>query len=103
MLSGVTVFEALQKRKGDKRRRQRNNDAGDIEGYLGPWGKFVDEQTVMKPSEVNRLYAAIVTAPFQNGSFVRISINSKQISHEFTSCVLMPTAELVFGFYLTLT
>ena len=52
MLSGVTVFETIQKRKGDKRRRQRNNDAGDIEGYLGPWGKFVDEQTVMKPSEV---------------------------------------------------
>jgi len=50
--SGVTVFEAMQKRKGDKRRRQRNNDAADVEGYLGPWGKFVDEQTVMKPSEV---------------------------------------------------
>jgi len=46
------VFEAMQKRKGDKRRRQRNSDAGDVEGYLGPWGKFVDEQTVMKPSEV---------------------------------------------------
>jgi len=53
--SGVTVFEAMQKRKGDKRRRHRNNDAGDVEGYLGPWGKFVDEQTVMKPSEVDRL------------------------------------------------
>ena len=53
MLSGVTVFEAMQKRKGDKRRRHRNDDAGDVEGYLGPWGKFVDEQTVMKPSEVH--------------------------------------------------
>ena len=51
--SGVTVFEALQKRKGDKRRRQRNSDAGDVDGYLGPWGKFVDEQTIMKPSEVD--------------------------------------------------
>lgn len=53
MYSGVTVFEAMQKRKGDKRQRQRNDDAGDVEGYLGPWGKFVDEQTVMKPSEVS--------------------------------------------------
>ena len=49
---GVTVFETMQKRKGDKRQRHQNTDAGDVEGYLGPWGKFVDEQTVMKPSEV---------------------------------------------------
>jgi len=52
MFLGITVFETMQKRKGDKRHRHRNTDAGDVEGYLGPWGKFVDEQTVMKPSEV---------------------------------------------------
>ncbi|XP_060063227.1 pre-mRNA-processing factor 17-like [Ylistrum balloti] len=48
---GLTVFEAMPKRPEDKRKRLRNSDAGDVEGYLGPWGKFVDEKTVMKPSE----------------------------------------------------
>ena len=46
------MFETAAKRPGDKRKRQKNDDPSDIEGYLGPWGKFVDEQTVMKPSEV---------------------------------------------------
>ncbi|XP_063403080.1 pre-mRNA-processing factor 17-like isoform X1 [Mytilus trossulus] len=48
---GKTVFELTQKRPEDKRKRQRNDDSSDIEGYLGPWGKFVDEKTVMKPNE----------------------------------------------------
>ena len=46
------MFELTAKRPEDKRKRQRNPDPSDIEGYLGPWGKFVDEQTVMKPNEV---------------------------------------------------
>jgi pre-mRNA-processing factor 17 len=50
-MKGLTVFEASKKRQGDKRQRLRNNDPSDIEGYLGPWGKFVDEKTVLKPSE----------------------------------------------------
>jgi pre-mRNA-processing factor 17 len=51
-LTGLTVFEANKRREGDKRKRLKNDDAADIDGYLGPWGKFVDEKTVMKPSEV---------------------------------------------------
>lgn len=47
----LTVFEATKARPGDKRKRLRNDNAGDIDGYLGPWGKFVDEKTVMKPNE----------------------------------------------------
>ncbi|GAB1607600.1 pre-mRNA-processing factor 17-like [Argonauta hians] len=47
----LTVFEKTKCRPGDKRKRLKNDDAGDVDGYLGPWGKFVDEQTVMKPSE----------------------------------------------------
>lgn len=46
-----TVFESTKLRPLDKRKRQKNNDAADIEGFLGPWGGFVDEQRVMKPSE----------------------------------------------------
>ena len=50
------MFEKTKKRAGDKRKKLKNDDAGDIDGYLGPWGKFVDEKTTLKPSEVgNRL------------------------------------------------
>lgn len=53
LISGKTVFESTKKRPEDKRKRLRNDDPGDIEGYLGPWGKFVDEKTVMVPDEVS--------------------------------------------------
>ena len=52
LVSGLTVFEGAEKREADKRKRQRNSDASDVDGYLGPWGKFVDEKTTLKPSEV---------------------------------------------------
>jgi len=45
------VFEASKSREGDKRKRKRNNDASDVDGYLGPWGKFIDEKTTMVPEE----------------------------------------------------
>jgi pre-mRNA-processing factor 17 len=51
---GLTVFEVSKKRPGDMRKRQKNSDPSDIEGYLGPWGKYVDEKTVMRPSEVRK-------------------------------------------------
>ena len=45
-----SIFE--KKKTGlEKRRRERNMDPADLEGYTGPWGKFVDEQTVSKPDE----------------------------------------------------
>lgn len=46
-----TVFESTKLRPLDKRKRKRNNDPSDIEGFLGPWGGFVDEQRVAKPTE----------------------------------------------------
>jgi hypothetical protein len=46
-----TVFESTKLRPLDKRKRKKNNDPSDIEGFLGPWGGFIDEQRVMKPSE----------------------------------------------------
>ena len=52
LCAGATVFESNPK-KVEKRKREKNTDPGDIDGYLGPWGKFVDEKTVMKPSEVS--------------------------------------------------
>lgn len=46
-----TVFENTKLRPLDKRKRKRNNDASDIDGFLGPWGGYVGEQRVVKPSE----------------------------------------------------
>ena len=50
------MFEKVKKRAGDKRERQIASDPSDIDGYLGPWGKYVDEQTVSKPTEEDQVY-----------------------------------------------
>ncbi|KAI8740977.1 pre-mRNA-processing factor 17 [Biomphalaria glabrata] len=50
---GKTVFETnapIEKDK-KKRKREKNKDPSDIEGYLGPWAKYKDEETVSRPSE----------------------------------------------------
>lgn len=48
---GKTVFEKTEARAADKRKRLRNNQPDDIEGFLGPWGKFEDKKTVAVPNE----------------------------------------------------
>lgn len=50
--SGLTVFETGQ-RKIEKRKKFKENDASNIDGFLGPWAKYVDEKEVAKPSEVS--------------------------------------------------
>lgn len=47
----LTVFEATKKRPGDKRKRDANYNAGDLDNFTGPWAKYKDEVTVSKPSE----------------------------------------------------
>lgn len=49
--NGKTVFESVALRPADKRKRNKNDNASDIEGFLGPWGGYVDEKRVLKPSE----------------------------------------------------
>ncbi|XP_060521897.1 pre-mRNA-processing factor 17 [Cylas formicarius] len=46
-----TVFENTKLRPLDKRKRRKNDDPSDIEGFLGPWGGFVNEERVAKPTE----------------------------------------------------
>lgn len=46
-----TVFESTKLRPLDKRKRKKNNDPADIDGFLGPWGGYIDEQRVAKPTE----------------------------------------------------
>lgn len=48
-----TVFEATAKRPLDKRKRNKNDNPSDIEGFLGPWGCYSDEKRVIKPNEVS--------------------------------------------------
>lgn len=48
---GKTVFESTKSRMLDKRKRDKNDKPEDIEGFLGPWGGYTDEQRVMKPNE----------------------------------------------------
>lgn len=52
---GLTVFESAYK-KPDKRQKVKGGDAGDIDNYLGPWAKYVDEKSVAKPTEVMHLF-----------------------------------------------
>lgn len=35
MFLGKSVFEAMKKRSGDKRKREKRGDPGNIDGYLG--------------------------------------------------------------------
>lgn len=50
-----TVAEKVKKREGDKRKRVRCNDPEDLDGFLGPWGGFVDDNKIAKPTEVCRV------------------------------------------------
>lgn len=48
--SVVSVFEKIKPREGDKRKKVKNTNAADIEGFLGPWGGYVDEKKNTKPT-----------------------------------------------------
>ncbi|XP_037100190.1 pre-mRNA-processing factor 17 [Syngnathus acus] len=61
---GLTVFESAYKRP-DKRKKVKGGDAGDIDNYLGPWAKYVDEQSVAKPTEEEKKELDEITAKRQ--------------------------------------
>nr|DBA26576.1 TPA: hypothetical protein GDO54_010817 [Pyxicephalus adspersus] len=61
---GLTVFESGQK-KPDKRKKVKGRDASDIDGFLGPWAKYVDEKDVAKPSEEEQKELDEITAKRQ--------------------------------------
>lgn len=48
--SGITAFENRGKTR-QKRKLEKNIDPTDVEGFKGPWAKYENEKTVMKPSE----------------------------------------------------
>ncbi|XP_073432117.1 pre-mRNA-processing factor 17 [Dendrobates tinctorius] len=61
---GLTVFETGQK-KTEKRRKVKGSDASDIDGFLGPWAKYIDEKDVAKPSEDEQKELDEITAKRQ--------------------------------------
>ncbi|KAM4695225.1 pre-mRNA-processing factor 17 [Discoglossus pictus] len=61
---GLTVFESSQK-KTEKRRKVKGSDASNIDGFLGPWAKYVDEKDVAKPSEEEQKELDEITAKRQ--------------------------------------
>lgn len=60
----VTVFEnksGLDQPK-EKRKKIKNDDPSDIDGYLGPWATFENQITVARPSEEEKLELAEILA-----------------------------------------
>ncbi|CAJ0578217.1 unnamed protein product, partial [Mesorhabditis spiculigera] len=47
---GASLFD-VKKTGGQKRKRVYNYDAGDVEGYTGPWANYVDQVLVSQPDE----------------------------------------------------
>ena len=43
----------------------RQNDPEDIEGFLGPWGGFVDEVKISKPDEVTVWFYKLLSYKLQ--------------------------------------
>ncbi|KAG5846500.1 hypothetical protein ANANG_G00115630 [Anguilla anguilla] len=61
---GLTVFEAGAK-KSEKRKKLKGGDASEIDSFLGPWAKYVDEKEVAKPSEEEQKELDEITAKRQ--------------------------------------
>ncbi|XP_064864568.1 pre-mRNA-processing factor 17-like [Oncorhynchus nerka] len=60
----LTVFEVGPK-KTDKRKKVQGGEANDIDNYLGPWAKCVDEKDGAKPSEEEQKELDEITAKRQ--------------------------------------
>ena len=52
---GRTVFEMKRKEATEKRKKLKNYDPSDVEGFRGPWAEFENEIKVARPSEVRKL------------------------------------------------
>lgn len=71
----VTVFETTKVRPLDKRKRKKNADPSDIDGFLGPWGGYVDEQKVAKPTEEEKAELLELTSKKSKKGIFVILIN----------------------------
>jgi hypothetical protein len=76
---GKTVFESTKERQSDKRKRNKNDNPSDIEGFLGPWGGYIDEKRVMRPDEVSRIWFAMEAC---TQSRITLFLNCRFIYHK---------------------
>ena len=53
---GVTIFEVAEARPGDKRKREKPGDPGDIEGYKGEVSKETENINVICRSVSSTIY-----------------------------------------------
>ncbi|XP_037948988.1 pre-mRNA-processing factor 17 [Teleopsis dalmanni] len=47
--NGKTVFESPKSKK--KRKQEKNDNPEDIDGFVGPWGKYENEQSIARPND----------------------------------------------------
>uniref|UniRef100_G3PCI3 Pre-mRNA-processing factor 17 n=1 Tax=Gasterosteus aculeatus aculeatus TaxID=481459 RepID=G3PCI3_GASAC len=63
---GLTVFETGQKdKRSEKRKKIKGGEAGEIDTFLGPWAKYIDEKDSAKPSEEEQKELDEITAKRQ--------------------------------------
>lgn len=63
------MFESGHK-KPEKRKKVKGGDAEEIDNFLGPWAKYLDEKSVAKPTEVSlsfKMYHEIISRLLQPG------------------------------------
>eukprot|EP00096_Caligus_rogercresseyi_P011694 TRINITY_DN4696_c0_g1_i3.p1 TRINITY_DN4696_c0_g1~~TRINITY_DN4696_c0_g1_i3.p1 ORF type:complete len:579 (+),score=158.78 TRINITY_DN4696_c0_g1_i3:1685-3421(+) len=68
--------------KVNARKRERNGDPGDIEGFLGPWGKYENEITVARPSEEDAKYLEEYLSKMKKKA--RVQIDNKPVEEKST-------------------
>lgn len=85
----VTVFETTKVRPLDKRKRKKNADPSDIDGFLGPWCGFIDEQKIAKPTEEEKAeLLELISKKSKKGKYL-ISILVFLLVHDFNNILII--------------
>ena len=58
----MTVFEAKKVVTGRKRKREPKGDPGDVDGYMGPWRGYVDQEKVSRPTDEQKAVLELMFA-----------------------------------------
>lgn len=96
-LQGAGLFEG-QKTGGEKRRRKRNMDPSDVEGYTGPWARFEDEVEVSRPdSELAKELEEIVRKRQKNSRAGRKAAQQQEFIADESSTLHLKEAEDYLG------
>uniref|UniRef100_A0A0N4ZCY7 WD_REPEATS_REGION domain-containing protein n=1 Tax=Parastrongyloides trichosuri TaxID=131310 RepID=A0A0N4ZCY7_PARTI len=80
---GASLFDSAKTGR-EKRKRQVNRDPSDIEGFTGPWTRFVDEETVAKPTQEQqeKINEFLKKQQMKSKKFKKISEDEEHIMDE---------------------